>query len=209
MAKGKKRDYFDSFQKLSEIAVEESDLVIEAFRNFDDSDSLTQAISRCHALEHEGDSINHDIFKSIAVDFMPPIDREDIIALAHSLDDVLDFIEDILQHTYMYGITAIPEDALKFVHLIKKSCRALDKAMEDFRNFKKSKKFMQLIVDINTYEEEGDALYVAVMRRLHTVDNSDVLHVLVWSRMYSQMEKCCDACEHTADVMNTIVLKNM
>ena len=81
--------------------------------------------------------------------------------------------------------------------------------MEDFRNFKKSKKFQQLIVDVNTNEEEGDQLYIAAMRRLHTVEREDPIHVLVWSRTYTDMEKCCDTCEHVADAMSTIVLKNV
>ena len=81
--------------------------------------------------------------------------------------------------------------------------------MADFRNFKKSKQFKQLIVDINNYEEEADELYKNAIRHLHTVENDDVMHVLVWSRIYERMERCCDACERVADIISTIVLKNM
>ena len=35
------------------------------------------------------------------------------------------------------------------------------------------------------------------------------MHVLVWSRIYEHMEKCCDACEHAADIVSTIILKNI
>ena len=80
--------------------------------------------------------------------------------------------------------------------------------MGDFRNFKKSKDFRQHIVDVNSYEEEADHVYLEAMRHLHVVDNEDPMHVLVWSRTYARMEKCCDACEHVADVMATVVLKN-
>lgn len=83
--------------------------------------------------------INHDIYKHVGNDFMPPFDREDIVALAGALDEILDEIEDVLQYFYMFDIHQIPEDALRFATLIRKSCKAVDAAMEDFRNFKKSR----------------------------------------------------------------------
>ena len=209
MAKKKKFDYFDAFEKLSELTVNEANLLVETVENFTTSEALIENIERSHVFEHGGDDINHEVYKTVAVDFMPPIDREDIINLAHAMDNVLDNIEDVIQHLYMYNVDAIPEDAVLFAKLIKKSCESLDKAMEDFRNFRKSKKFQQLIVDVNTNEEEGDQLYVAAMRRLHTIEREDPVHVLVWSRMYTDMEKCCDTCEHVADAMSTIVLKNV
>ena len=86
---------------------------------------------------------------------------------------------------------------------------ALDKAMEDFRNFKKSKMFKQLIIGVNDYEEEADQLYMTVIRKLHTHDRENPMRVLVWSQIFDRMEKCCDPCEHAADTMNSILLKNV
>ena len=209
MARKKKFDYFEAYEKLSDLAVRESELLLESFKSFDGASSLVGTLEAVHELEHQGDDINHDIFQSAAVDFMPPIDREDIAELAQALDNVLDNVEAVLQQVYMCDARVMPEDAVRFAKLVKKSCEALDKAMEDFRNFKKSKAFKQLIVDVNTYEEEGDTLYLTAMRALHTQENPDVMHVLRWSRIYSRIEKCCDACEHAADVMNTILLKNL
>lgn len=209
MAKKQKFDYFKAYERLTELAVEESEILIKTFEGFSNSSELEEVLPRVHELEHRGDEINHDIFSSAATDFMPPIDREDIVQLAHALDNVLDYIEDVLVHMYTYDISTMPENALQFAALIKKSCKALDKAMGEFHNFKKSKKFKQLIVDINDYEEEADMLYSQAMRHLHTVENESVMHVLVWSRMYERMERCCDACEHAADIVSTILLKNM
>ncbi|MEG1197574.1 MAG: DUF47 family protein, partial [Raoultibacter sp.] len=90
-----------------------------------------------------------------------------------------------------------------------KSCEALEMAMGDFRNFKKSKKFKNLLIDVNTYEEEADLLFLKTLRHLHTDDKENPMRVIVWSQLYERMEKCCDACEHTADMMNSILLKNV
>ncbi|MEG0791403.1 MAG: DUF47 family protein, partial [Gordonibacter sp.] len=207
MAKKHKFDYFDQFEKLSELTVKEADLLIEAIKGFTAAGDLRSIMERAHEIEHEGDEINHAIFQTVATDFITPIEREDIIELAQYLDNIIDYIEDVMQRFYMYDIHVMHEDALEFARLIKKSCEALDKAMEDFRNFKKSKTFKQLIIDVNTYEEEADQLFLKVIRKLHTQDRENSMRVLVWTQIFDRMEKCCDSCEHTADSMSTILLK--
>ena len=209
MARKSKYDYFQAYRELTKLAVQESEHLIESLKTFTTAADLDGTIAQVHALENAGDSINHELYSAVAVDFMPPIDREDVVELASALDNVLDYIEDVIDHMYMYDIHLVPPDALRFADIIKKSCEALDRAMVEFHNFKKSKEFKQRIVDINTYEEEADVLNRDVMRHLHTVENDEVMHVLVWSRIYERMEKCCDACEHAADIMSTILLKNV
>lgn len=209
MGKKNRFDYFDAFKKLSKLAVEESDLLIEAIENFGEAEDLRWVMERAHEIEHKGDEQNHLIFQTVATDFITPIEREDIIELTQHLDDIIDYIEDVLQRFYMYDVHFMHKDALEFAGLIKKSCVALDKAMEDFRNFKKSKTFRELVIDVNTYEEEADQLLVKVIRDLHTVDCDKPMRVLVWSQIFSRMEKCADACEHAADSMSTILLKNV
>lgn len=209
MGKKKKFDYFDAFEQQTKVAVKEADLLIDAIEGFSTAENLKDSMMHAHQIEHEGDELNHAIFKSVATDFITPIERGDVIDLAQFLDDIVDYIEDVMQRFYMYDVHFMHKDALEFAYLIKKSCVALDTAMEDFRNFKKSKKFKQLIVDVNTYEEEADQLYIEANRSLHTEDRENPMRVLVWSHIFSRMEKCCDACEHAADAMNTILLKNV
>ena len=209
MAKKDKFDYFKSYKRLAEIAVEESELLVETLKDFTEASALSHTLEEVHELEREGDQINHHIYENTAGDFMPPFDREDVIELAGALDDVLDDIFDVIKHIYMYDIRTMPKDAITFGELIRDSCKDVLKAMGDFKSFKKSKKFKELLVDINDNEEKGDQLYLEVNRTLHTKDNDSFMHILVWSRIYERMEKCCDACEHVANVMNTIMLKNM
>ncbi len=209
MPKKKKFNYFKAYETLTELAVKEADLLKETMVAFEGADGLSDAMARMHEYEHAGDDINHDIFEMTAMDFMPPFDREDVVQLAQALDDILDYIDDVLGHMQIYAIQTMPENALLFADLIRKSCKALNAAMMEFHNFKKNKKFRHLIVDINSYEEEADALYKKAMLHLHTVENQEVMHVLVWSRIYERMEKCCDATEHAAAIISTIMLKNM
>ena len=204
-----KYDYFSAFESLSELAVDEADLLIKAIEDFSTADALKETMEKAHAIEHKGDDINHDIFRNVATDFITPIDREDIIGLAQALDTIIDELEEVIQRFYMYDAHFMHKDALEFAQLLKKECKALNKAMEDFRNFKKSKKFKELIIDVNSYEEEADQLLIKVIRDLHVNDYDNPMRVQVWTNLFDSMEACCDACELAADVMSTIMLKNV
>ena len=109
----------------------------------------------------------------------------------------------------MYDIHFMHDQAIEFAKLIQGSCEALDKAMCDFRNFKKSKNFVHLIVKVHDLEEQPDQLYTKVIRDLHVNDYDNPMRVQVWTNLFDSMEACCDACELAADVMNTIMLKNV
>ena len=79
--------------------------------------------------------------------------------------------------------------------------------MTDFVDFKKSKELHRLIIEINALEEEGDKLFIDSMRRLH-IEVKDPLEVIAWREIYIYLEKCCDACEHVADAVESVIMKN-
>ncbi|MDO4183121.1 MAG: DUF47 family protein [Coriobacteriia bacterium] len=210
MPKKKKEsfDYFDQFKELSGVCVEASELLVSALEGWENAEALLPAMEKMHAIENKGDEINHAVYHQAAKDFVTPIEREDLLAMAHNLDDVVDYIEDVLVSFYIYDAKFLAPGTQEFAQLINKSCIMLNKAMDDFRNFKKSKKFRERIMEVNDCEEEGDRLYLKVIRDLHTTDTENPMRVLVWSRIFEKMEKCCDACEHVADTMSTVILRN-
>lgn len=201
-------DYFDAFAKLSALAVDEASLFVEAVENWESAEALKPILERAHKIEQEGDTITHAIYHHAAKDFVTPIEREDLLTMSQNLDNVLDLIEDVMVDFYIYDAHIMAEGALEFAKLIRKSCIALDKSMENFRDFKHSKKLRERINAVNDCEEEGDALYVKAMRHMHVADNDSPMRVLVWSRLFMAMEDCCDACEHVADTMDMVLVRN-
>jgi len=55
-------------------------------------------------LEHQGDAITHQIFEQLHRSVITPFDREDIALLAHSLDDVTDFIHAAADAMLLYRV---------------------------------------------------------------------------------------------------------
>ena len=209
MAKKGKFNYFDAFEQQIEIALEESEILVEAIENFESADKLEDVLKRAHEVEHRGDEVNHDIHTSVSVDFITPIERADILELAGRIDDVTDMIEGVLQRFYMFNIHFMHDDAIEFAHIINKSLKALRKSMENFREFKKVKKIRAMISDVKDLEEEADALYMNSIRKLYTTDNEDAVRGEVWSRLFDRLEAACDACDAVGDTMADIVLKNV
>jgi uncharacterized protein Yka (UPF0111/DUF47 family) len=206
MAK-QKFDYFDAFNRQAELGCEIARMLHEVFHNYT-PEPVLQQLHQMHELENAADDINHDILNHLAMEFITPIDREDIASIAHLLDNIIDYIEDVCQRLYVYNVTYLPRDAVEMVVLIEKSCDALNAVLKDFRNFKKSKTLNQLLINVNDYEEEADKLFMEAVRDLYVNHTDEPLYVLTWNNIYARMEKCIDSCESAAGLIGTIILKN-
>ena len=203
-----KHDYFKAFEQQAKIALAEADLLIEAIENFTTADAVQAYMPKAHELENEADEINHANHMAIAVDFVTPIDRDDLIGISQALDQVVDDIEDIIQEFYIMNVHFMHKDALELAQCVRNACQALCEATSEFSNYKRSTRFRPALVDVNTYEEEADKLYAKLIRNLHTQDEDNPMRVLVWSRIFTKMERCTDTLEHAADKMDAVLLKN-
>ena len=164
-------------------------------------------MTNLHGIEHAADMGKHDMMNRLAREFISPIEREDIIELGQEIDNVTDSIEDVLMGIYMYNIQTIRPEALDFVDVIVQCCNALKKTMEDFQNFRKSTTIHDSIVEINRLEEVGDRLYTEAVRSLY-LNCQDPIETVSWTEIFDRLESCCDACEHVAHVVESVVMKN-
>ena len=63
-----------------------------------------------HEIEREADTHRHEITDKLAKAFITPIEREDIIALSHHIDDVTDKIEEVLIRVYINNVQEMREE---------------------------------------------------------------------------------------------------
>ncbi len=207
MAKKVKNDYFSMFIRQASISCEAAEEILRFLKVFDPF-QLHETLDAVHKLEQEADDLNLEILRLLAKEFLPPIEREDIVLLTHEMDNITDAIEDTLRHLYMYNVTKIRPQALEFCELLVQQIKVLENAMEEFQNFAKSKTLQDLIHQVADFEEQADVLYTESMRELfsNTVDPKELL---IWSSIYGSFETCSDTCEHAADVVENAVMKNM
>lgn len=206
MSKKSDRFYFQSFIQCVECGCKAAKMLEDNLTNFDAA-SLQEKLNQLHEIEHEADKKKHEMMAVLVKEFITPIEREDIILLSQSIDEVTDKIEDVLIRIYINNVKAIRPEAVAFTKVIIRCCEALKQVLEEFAEFRKSKDLHQLIVEINALEEEGDRLFIQSMRKLHETV-TDPLEIIAWREIYVYLEKCCDACEHVADAVESVIMKN-
>ena len=59
----------------------------------------------------------------------------------------------------------------------------------------------------NGLEEEGDKLYIMSIRNLYTT-SKDPIELMTWTDTFKYFERCCDACETAANVVESVIMKN-
>src|SRR5438067_5276115 len=109
-----------------------ADLLDRMLRNYPDSRELAREILIC---EQEGDRITHDIIDRLNHTFVTPIDREDILALASALDDIVDYTEEVADYLGLYKIEAPMDQALGLARVLKDSCSQIADAIPRLRGF--------------------------------------------------------------------------
>jgi uncharacterized protein Yka (UPF0111/DUF47 family) len=202
----KTNPYFEDFIKMIELSCRAAEHLKNSLEDFH-PETLSGQRAYMHDIEHEEDEVRHEMLHRLVREFVTPIDREDIIALANELDDVTDKIEEILIRLYMYNVKYVRPAALQFADVIVSCARELKQAMIEFPNFHKSSTLRNAIIAVNTMEEKGDQIYVDAVRELHE-GGVDPVEVAVWSELFDRLEDCCDVCEHVANTMEVIVMKN-
>lgn len=206
MAKKQDMYYFDHFVACAEESCHAAHLLREVLGNFK-QEELSEHLDQMHEIENRADGKKHEVMDKLAKEFIPPIEREDIINLSQHLDDLTDKIEDVLLRVYMNNVTEIEPDAVSMTDIIIRCCEEVRELLKEFANFKHSKKLKEQIIRINDLEEESDRLYMSSMRKLHA-ETKDPLRIIAWREIYSYLEHCADACEHAADVVEGVVMKN-
>lgn len=206
MAKKDNNYYFDAFAKGISYANDAAALLQNCFKNFDVT-NIKARLDEMHKIEHTADGVKHEMMERLMKEFLPPIEREDIVELAHTIDDVTDSIEDVMLGIYMYNITEIRSDVKEFAELITRCCDALKIVSQELHNYRKSTLLIPKIAEINSLEEEGDRLYTEATHRLY-VEEKDPVAILVWTNIYDRLEKCCDNCEKVMDLVELVIMKN-
>ena len=174
--------------------------------NFD-PDALLARPDEMHELDHAADECKHKMIDVLAKAFITPIEREDIVSLSQNIDNITDKVEDVMLRVYMNNVQEIEPGALQMTDVVIRCCQAVRELLEEFKDFKRSKNLKSLIIRINDLEEESDRLFIQSVRKLY-VESKDPIRIIAWRDIFIYLERCADACEHVADVVESVVMKN-
>ena len=206
MAKKQDAFYFENFIACAEYSRKAAQLLKETLVNFK-PEEMGKKMDEIHSIEHAADEKNHELLDALTKAFITPIEREDMMALGSNIDNLSDKIEEVFIRIYINNVQTIMPDAIALMDVVIQCCDEVCGLMNEFPNFRRSRKLHESIVRINSLEEDADRLFISSMRKLHT-ENKDILQILAWREIYSYLEKCADACEHVADIVGGVVMNN-
>jgi uncharacterized protein len=155
-------------------------------------------------IEQECDSLTHQIIQRLNKTFVTPIDREDIHALATSLDDVMDAIDAAATVVRRYRIAAVRYGARELASLVWQSAMQVRVAVEALN---KRKGVHERAVEVNRLENAADDVLDESLRRLFE-EEKNALTVMKWKEVFDLLEQATDRCEDCANVLEGVVVKH-
>ena len=196
--------FFDLFEEGAQNMVKAAQGLKEMVDTWEDVEGKVGEITE---LEHHGDTITHQIMAQLHRTFVTPFDREDIALLAHSLDDVTDFIHAAADAMLIYKIDPPSQRAKELADIIVQATLEVGRAMPELRNRAGLRQILTRCVEINRLENMADRVFRSAMGELFN-NTTNIAQVIKWREIYEHMESATDRCEDVANVLEGVALKH-
>jgi hypothetical protein len=195
----RERRFYHLFQQQGELVSETLTVL---------SQSLSEGQSRhtsLRDLEHRCDDITREIYNLANRTFTTPIERADILHLAHSLDQVVDLAEEIADRIELYKVASITDAAKRMGECLASAGTQLDDATARLEEFNGLEPVLQ---EVHRLENEGDAISRVALQHLLSDGQASAGDIIKWNDLYSMLESALDECESVAEIIETIAIKN-
>jgi len=202
----KDKKFFPLFEQAGSNLIEMSKLLKEAV-NASDAEKRKEIVRKIEDLEHKGDNITHQIHLELGKNFITPFDREDIHALASSLDDVADFINGASNKMDLYKVQKATEPMIEMADLIVEATDHVAKAIFELKDLKNIRNITDSCVRINSVENKADYIFDKAVADLFEFEK-DAITLIKHKEVLSAMEEATDKCEDVANVLESILVKN-
>ncbi len=194
--------FYSLFENAAENNVKAATLLLKLCQE----NNSTTILTKIHDLEHQNDKLVHAIYDTLTSVFVTPWDREDIISLTNTLDDVTDLIHESADYLVNYNIKKVSPIALELAKVILASTKEITDVLPKLRHRRTFKTIHKSIVEINKLENEADDLLHKGLKELFK-NPKDPVDVIRWRDIYHTMEEVTDKTEDIGDVLSRLIAK--
>ncbi|MFM7731445.1 MAG: DUF47 domain-containing protein [Flavobacteriales bacterium] len=182
--------------------------VAKVLENALKSDSVTrlQSHETINILEKQGDEITHAIMRETGNTFIVPFDREDIVALAIAIDDVVDDIHVTSKRMDLYKVYEVTPTMIRLSEIITLGAKEIQGAIRDMCNLKNVRSARIHLDRINKLESEADRLMQDTMGELFR-NEKDAAKLLKTKEVVSFLEEATNKCKDVAIVLESVLIK--
>ena len=167
-------------------------------------DSDREAIGlRMREAEHAADETTHAIGRRAIGKSVTPFGREDIYALASSLDDVMDMMDEVVDLILLYEVAHIPAELSGQVEVIQRCAEVTAHAMPRLESMTDLDEYW---IEINRLENVGDKNHRRLLAQLFSGE-FEAMEVLKLKDIVESLEGAIDAFEKVAHTVERIAAK--
>jgi len=209
------RALMPSEQAFTPLFCQQAELIVRAakeLRQMIADHDLEHHVATIRDIEMAGDAVARQIFISANRTFNAPIDREDILALAHLLDDCLDLIEDTAKGIQRYDVREIPAEMQAMGDAVVEAAGILQKVMPFLDSVTKDYKAIAVLCEqvgqIEGRADESFDLGLTHLRGQLGRGEVDTIGYIDRKEVYELIEDVVDKCDDVANAIQTITAKH-
>jgi uncharacterized protein len=170
-------------------------------------------VTTIRSLELKADEFAKKVFIAANRSFNAPIDREDILALAHDLDDAVDLIEDTAKGIQRYGVSEFPAEMLAMADAVVESAGVLQEVMPLLDAISQEHKtIFSLCERIGQIEGRADERFDAGLSRLRAQLRGGEIDTIAYidrKELYELLEEVVDKCDDVANALQSVTAKHV
>ena len=204
--------FFDLLLKLADCSYESSREFSAFLNDFDKLDERERGnrVKALGRLEKEGDALVATIAEELYLNFITPIDREDIHALGSDLDTCIDMLEEAAKKISYYRFEKITPVMKSQAGIAEEQMKYIRNAVAQLRNPKNIKPECRKVLEL---EDKADAIYEAAMAHLFDPDDmllvNNALLVIKLKDLYDELENICDLNQKLALIIEGVAIKHV
>lgn len=202
----KEYNYFAAFQEISLLIVAAADLIVKNLEE-DPFDSLEKTMKEIEIISKSANHQKKELLQYLYEDFLPPIERKDIIALTHSLDRILKKVTDVIIHLDMYQIKIIQAPMNHLMKLIQQVTFELPHLMKYLEDFKHPQKIMETLEIMGEINAQGAQIYYQGVKSLN-LGEMNSFETMKYTRMYESFNEVFQSIEELMNTAEAVIIEN-
>ena len=196
----------EMLNKQSANLVKATTSLVEMISESKEENTNGEKVSRIKDLEHEGDSITHNLFTTLLQTFVTPLDREDISGLASAIDEVLDYTYEIADRFLLYNISRPTPHMVDLSKILLSSTQEIHVVVNTLNKMKNPSVLINHCNNIKKYEEQADTIYRRAIAELFETHNN-AIEIIKLKEVYENFESSLDKCQDVSDIIEDIAIK--
>lgn len=198
--------FFDLLEAAAQNAHEAAVLFERELRT-DDPERWAELRRQMKEHERRGDEVTHELVDKLNQFFVTPIDREDILALAHALDDVVDRLDAVCERLVLYRIGRIMPNMMEIASVAVEGCHELQFLVRSLRDMNDVQNIRLRVKRVHVLENKGDTLFHTALAEIFR-DPQDPILLIKWKEILENAEDATDRIELVAKLVSSTVMKN-